>query len=83
MEAEYNDVQEWKYRDLLSVFGADPNKSKTYQVKTKQELEDLFADANFSSAPYIQLVELYMPKDDAPLALKLTAEASAKNNAKD
>jgi pyruvate decarboxylase len=27
-------------------------------------------------------VELYMPKKDAPRALVLTAEASAKNNAK-
>ena len=30
-----------------------------------------------------QLVELYMPKEDAPLALKLTAEAAARNNAKE
>lgn len=30
-----------------------------------------------------QLVELYMPKEDAPIALKLTAEAGAKINAKE
>ncbi|MCJ1285776.1 Pyruvate decarboxylase 1 [Xylographa opegraphella] len=82
MDAEYNDIQEWKYNDLLDVFGADPNKSKTYQVRTKQELHDLFNDKHFSSAPYIQFVELYMEREDAPVALKLTAEASAKNNAK-
>lgn len=55
MDAEYNDVQEWKYKDLVSVFGADPKKSKTYQVKTKQEAENLFNDENFSSAPYLQV----------------------------
>ncbi|MCJ1318554.1 Pyruvate decarboxylase 1 [Xylographa vitiligo] len=83
MDAEYNDIQEWKNKDLLAVFGADPKKSKTYQVKTKQEIHNLFNDKHFSSAPYIQFVELYMEREDAPIALKLTAEASAKNNAKE
>jgi len=83
MESEYNDVQEWKYKDFLAVFGADPKKSKTFQVRTKQDVHDLFEDKEFSSAPYIQLVELYMPKDDAPLVLKLTAETSAKTNARE
>ena len=55
MDASYNDVQEWKYKDLVTVFGADPNKSKTYQVKTKQAAEDLFKDENFSSAPNFQV----------------------------
>lgn len=82
MDATYNDIQQWKYKDLISVFGADPKKSKTYQVKTKQEAEDLFNDKEFSCAPFLQFVELYMPKEDAPKALKLTAEASAKTNAK-
>ncbi len=55
MDAEYNDIQQWRYNDLLSVFGADPTKSKTFQVKTKQALHDLFDDEGFSSAPYIQV----------------------------
>jgi len=55
MDAKYNDVQEWKYKDLVSVFGADPEKSKTYQVRTKQEAEDLFKNASFSSAPHLQV----------------------------
>ena len=55
MDAEYNDVQEWMYKDLINVFGADPNKSKTYQVRTKQELHDLFNDEEFSAAPFIQV----------------------------
>ncbi|KAL6721018.1 hypothetical protein ACLMJK_000118 [Lecanora helva] len=82
MDASYNDIQEWHYKDLVHVFGADPQKSKTYQVKTKQEAENLFNDKNFSAAPYLQFVELYMPKEDAPKALMITAKASAETNAK-
>ena len=61
MDAEYNDIQEWKYKDLLDVFGADPKKSKSYQVRTKQETHDLFNDENFSSAPHIQVSILSLP----------------------
>ena len=55
MDASYNDIQNWHYKDLVAVFGADPQKSKTYQVATKQEAEDLFNDEGFSSAPYLQV----------------------------
>lgn len=82
MDASYNDVQEWKYKDLVPTFGAKSDRYKTYQVKTRQELENLFHDDTFVSAPYLQFVELYMPKEDAPAALKVTAEASARTNAK-
>ena len=58
MDAVYNDIQQWKYKDLIPAFGADPKKSKTYQVKTKQEAHDLFNDENFSSAPYIQVSDM-------------------------
>ena len=83
MDAEYNDIQEWDYKNLLKVFNAPEDKAKSHVVKNKGELDALFKDETFSSAPYIQLVELHMPKEDAPVALKLTAEASAKNNAKE
>lgn len=55
MDASYNDIQQWKYKDLVGVFGADPHKSKTFQVKTKQEAEDLFSDKSFSAAPFLQV----------------------------
>ncbi|EXJ85120.1 pyruvate decarboxylase [Capronia epimyces CBS 606.96] len=82
MDAGYNDIQNWRYKDLPAAFGAQEGTYKTYQVRTKDEVDALFQDENFSKAPYLQLVELYMPKYDAPAALKLTAEASARNNAK-
>ena len=55
MDASYNDIQQWKYKDLVGVFGADPKKSKTFQVKTTQEAEDIFNDKTFSSAPFLQV----------------------------
>ena len=82
MEASYNDIQEWKFKDLLAVFGAKEGTTRTYQIKTKAQVNELFANQEFNSADVLQLVELYIPKKDAPRALILTAEASAKTNAK-
>jgi pyruvate decarboxylase len=82
MDADYNDIQEWRHKDLVSVFGGAAKNAKTYTVKTKTEVEKLFADKEFVAAESLQFVELYMPKEDAPRALVLTAEASAKTNAK-
>ena len=55
MDETYNDIQQWRYKDLIPAFGADPKKSRTYTVKTKQEAEDLFNDEGFSAAPYLQV----------------------------
>lgn len=102
MEAKYNDVGQWRYKDLVAAFGAKEGTYKTYQVKTKQEVHDLLQDEDFASGKSLKVrrpdlnqttlqwlilevckfVELYMPKEDAPIALQRTAEASAKNNAK-
>ncbi len=82
MDAEYNDIQQWKFKDLVNVFGAAEGTARTYQIKTKDEVENLFHDKEFNSANVLQFVELYIPKKDAPRGLKLTAEAAAKNNAK-
>ncbi|EER26353.1 pyruvate decarboxylase, putative [Coccidioides posadasii C735 delta SOWgp] len=80
-ESPYNDIQEWKFKDLVPAFGAKPENYRTYQIRTKQELLDLFANKEFAAAEVLQLVELYMPLEDAPAALRLTAEASARRNA--
>lgn len=82
MDADYNDIQNWHFKDLVNVFGGAEKGAKTYQVKTKDEVEKLFTDETFIKADVLQFVELYMPKEDAPRALVLTAEASAKVNAK-
>lgn len=81
MNAEYNDINEWKYKELVRVFGGEKT-CKTFTIKTKDELNDLLVDEEFKAANCLQFVELYMPREDAPRALIMTAEASAKNNAK-
>lgn len=81
MEAEYNDINTWKNKELVNVFGGEDT-CKTFTIKTKDELNELLADEEFQAAKTLQFVELYMPKEDAPRALVMTAEASAKNNAK-
>ncbi|RPA99146.1 pyruvate decarboxylase [Choiromyces venosus 120613-1] len=80
MEAIYNDIQPWNHTDLLKVFGADASNSKSYQCKSKTALENLFEDENFSSAPYIQLVEIFMPWQDAPRALIKIGRVTANLN---
>ncbi|TID13912.1 pyruvate decarboxylase [Venturia nashicola] len=84
MDESYNDVQRWRYKDLPAAFGAAEGQAHTYAIKTKGEVEKLFSDKDFSNPdnPCLRFVELYMNKDDAPEALKLTADASAKTNAK-
>ncbi|KAF4865618.1 Pyruvate decarboxylase [Colletotrichum siamense] len=82
MEAEYNDIVQWQYKELVTVFGGTQQTAKKFVVKTKDELEKLLTDENFNNPTTLQFVELYVPKEDAPRALIMTAEASAKNNAK-
>ncbi|XHF97678.1 hypothetical protein AWENTII_001263 [Aspergillus wentii] len=78
-EASYNDIGEWDFQNIPRVLGAKDN-YKGYQIKTRDELTKLFADQNFASAPCLQLVEIHMPREDAPNALKSTAEAAAARN---
>lgn len=82
MEAIYNDIQPWNHTELLHLFGGIPDNSTSHQVKTKSQVEDLFGDQKFSSAPHIQLVEVFMPWQDAPRALLKIGEITAAMNAK-
>jgi pyruvate decarboxylase len=82
MEAEYNDITRWKYTELPGVIGGSDETVRKFIVKTKDELEKLLTDKEFNDAPGLQFVELWMPREDAPRALKITAEIAAKNNAK-
>ncbi|KAL2127889.1 hypothetical protein VTI74DRAFT_10018 [Chaetomium olivicolor] len=82
MDAEYNNVARWQYTEVPFVFGATDKQARKFVVKTKDQLERLLADTDFNEAPGLQFVELWMPKEDAPRALKVTAEIAAKTNAK-
>ncbi|OJK05184.1 hypothetical protein ASPACDRAFT_1862205 [Aspergillus aculeatus ATCC 16872] len=78
-DESYNDIQPWDHKALPTVFGAK-DKYTGHKVTTRDELKQLFANEEFNSAPHLQLVELHMPRDDAPAALKITAEAAAARN---
>ncbi|KAJ5287986.1 Pyruvate decarboxylase [Penicillium angulare] len=78
-DASYNDIQTWDHVGIPKVFGAQSG-YKGYRIKTRDELLKLFADQSFCVSDDLQLVEVYMPRDDAPAALKSTAEAAAKRN---
>ncbi|KAJ7459792.1 pyruvate decarboxylase [Mycena latifolia] len=81
-ERKYNDIVNWKWTGLLGVLGdATGTLSQSYTVTTKDELEALLATASFAEAGKIQLVEVMMPKHDAPRALVQQAELSGKTNA--
>ncbi|EZF33277.1 Pyruvate decarboxylase PdcA [Trichophyton interdigitale] len=79
-KATYNDIQEWKFGEFPSAFGAQPDKFATYQIRERQELLDLFSNQEFCSAKRLQIVELHTPQEDAPSTLRLTAEMAAKRN---
>ncbi|KAL2831059.1 thiamine diphosphate-binding protein [Aspergillus cavernicola] len=78
-DASYNDIQTWDHQGLPVAFGAT-DKYKGYKVTTRDELTKLFANQDFCSAPFLQLVEVHMPREDAPAALRITAEAAASRN---
>ncbi|KAG9235233.1 thiamine diphosphate-binding protein [Amylocarpus encephaloides] len=80
-EADYNDIAGWNHIALPSVLGAKEGSYRTYQVRTKAEVNKLFKDEEFNTADVLQIVEMFVPKDDAPRALKLTAELAAHRNA--
>ncbi|KAG8879872.1 Pyruvate decarboxylase 1 [Tulasnella sp. 332] len=81
-DAVYNDIASWKHTQLLETFGAKEGEYKNFVAKTRSELDTLFDNnQEFSSAPYIQVVELFIPKMDAPKRLQVTAQQTAQRNA--
>lgn len=54
-KATYNDIQEWKFGEFPSAFGAQPDKFATYQIRERQELLDLFSNQEFCSAKRLQV----------------------------
>ncbi|KAK3384762.1 thiamine diphosphate-binding protein [Podospora didyma] len=82
LEEEYNDIVMWNYTQIPNAFGATDKQFKKFVLKTKDEVDKLLTDKAFIEGDGLQFVELRMPKLDAPRALKITAEISAKNNAR-
>lgn len=77
--ATYNDIQPWDNLALLPLF-----KSKNYEttrVSTVGEVESLFNNAAFNENSRIRMIEVMLPRMDAPLNLVKQAEFSSKTNA--
>ena len=55
MDAVYNDVGTWRYKDLLAAFGAKEGTYKTYQIKTMQEVQMLLNDKDFADSPHLRV----------------------------
>lgn len=77
--AEYNDIQSWKHQDLLSTFGATED-FESIRVSSVEEISKLFKDEAFAKPDKIRLIEIMLPKMDAPISLVKQAELSAKTN---
>lgn len=76
--ATYNDIQPWNNLGLLPVFGAKDY--ETYQVSTTGEVENLFRNEEFNKNSRIRMIEVLLPKMDAPLNLVKQAKLSEKAN---
>ena len=64
----------------MNTFTKDSNATVSYTVKTKAELDALLKDETFNKAEKMQLVELIMPAEDAPVSLSSQTELGGKTN---
>ncbi|KAL1306797.1 hypothetical protein AAFC00_005456 [Neodothiora populina] len=82
MRAAYNNIQPWNHCNLAIDFGATDEDYSSRRVHTRQDWCDLVADESFVEAEKLRLVEVYLPWDDAPVALRTLAASATKANAK-
>lgn len=76
--ATYNDIQPWNNLALLSLFNA--KNYEAVRVSKVGEIEKLFHDIEFNKNSKIRMVEVMLPKMDAPQNLVKQAELSSKTN---
>jgi pyruvate decarboxylase len=62
------------------VFSNSTEKTKSYSVSTKGELDKLLLDPEFADTQKMQLVEIHMDQFDAPVGLIKQAELSIAAN---
>ncbi|KAJ9100375.1 hypothetical protein QFC20_005441 [Naganishia adeliensis] len=83
VKAKYNDIQMYDHQQMLPFFVGKKTKvpHASYEVHTPKELDALLKDPAFNTPDRIRLIEIFMPRGDAPASLlnqaKLTAEANA------
>lgn len=79
VNATYNDIQPWNNLALLPLFNA--RNYETHRVSTTGEVDKLFSDPDFATNSKIRMVEVMLPRLDAPANLVLQASLSAQTNA--
>ncbi|KAE8352289.1 thiamine diphosphate-binding protein [Aspergillus coremiiformis] len=73
MEAEYNDIAQWKYLDSPSYFGAPSDGSYpvlTARVSTWGELDDVLSRDDFQRSCGLRMVEVMMGVSDCSQTLR-------------
>lgn len=76
--ASYNDIQPWNNLQLLPVFGAQDY--ETVRVSTVGEINKILEDAEFAKNSKIRMIEVMLPRMDAPENLIKQAQMSSKTN---
>lgn len=76
--AGYNDINPWKYTKLLELFNAKNSESLT--IGSVGELDTLFVNKEFATPDKIRVIELLLPKMDAPISLVKQAQITSKTN---
>ncbi len=95
-QRSYNDIQPYDHSILLDFFSRPktapqsqeeshskdpkPSNKQYYAVKTRKELDELLSDADFNVPDRIRLIEIFVPRGDAPTALRRQAEATGSAN---
>lgn len=76
--ASYNDINPWKYTQILDTFNAKNSESIT--VSTTGQLDELFNDNKFNAPSRIRVIELILPRMDAPVSLVKQANITSSTN---
>ncbi|RLV90275.1 Pyruvate decarboxylase [Spathaspora sp. JA1] len=77
--ASYNDIQPWNNLQLLPLFNAKDY--ETLRISTVGELNKLFNDKAFAIPNKLRMVEVMLPRMDAPANLVAQARISEATNA--
>lgn len=81
--AKYNDIQPYNLQMALPFLGGKKGNIayESFKVSTQGELQKLLEDPAFAKADKVRLIELVMPRDDAPAGLIKQARLTAMANA--
>ncbi|KAL7409361.1 thiamine diphosphate-binding protein [Mrakia frigida] len=80
VNAIYNDIQPYNHSLLLDFLSPPPSANqlpypkKFHKVSTRDELDALLKDPEFQAGKVIQLIEIMMPRHDAPRSLLTQAK---------